>query len=497
MNISRRNFLKYTAASLIAGSATALSSQYLLSSNTSPSGTVTPTPATPRLDDLEKRYKPSEYLDFMEWLQSVSTPYKGKKIVTAFELEPSPLALQRMDPEYVKYTGTNVSFELAPFSQNLLNTGLAISTQAPTYDIMNVDASHLARFKDHLIPPQELAEQYPELTYPKLDAEGFFNSVWSFTAKYPQDLIFPPYEKNLNGQVFEWPQDMPMMIRFYRKDLYESEGITPGRTWDEYLEDLKMFHDPAGNIYGSGSMALSHPSIIFEYLTHLHSFGGKIWDADDNGLRCTINSDEAVAALENFIRVKQYSDPTSSGNTWSEVGLIMAVGRVANAIQFADYASVVNNPNQSKTPGKWGYTPTPSGPAGSFSTFAGAGIGVSKYSRNPEASWLWLQYATSLGTQIVAMQDPLHHSAPTRMKAYDDPVIQQAIESGHLEYLKVVKEIISGSHIATLISFPGWPQIRTIISTKIHRCWTGRLTPRQALKEAQEEVDSNGPIFNF
>jgi len=497
MSISRRNFLKYAGAALIAGSATTLSSQYLVSSTSRPSGTATTTTTVPRLDDLEKRYKPPEYLEFMEWLQSVSKPYEGKKIVTAFELEPSPLALQRMDPEHLQYSGTQVSFELAPFVQNLLNTGLAISTQAPTYDLMNVDNAQVAKFRDHLIPPQELAERYPDLTYPKLDTEGFFKSVWSFSSKYPQDLIYPPYEMDLNGDVFQWPQDMPMMIRFYRKDLYENEGITPGRTWEEYFEDLKMFDNPNIGIYGGGSMGLPHPSILFEFLTHLHSFGGKIWDIDDNGLRCVIDSDEAITALENYVRFKSYSDPTSSGSTWSELGLMMSTGRVANAIQFADYASVINNPTTSLSSGKWGYTPTPSGPEGSFSTFAGAGIGVSKYSRNPEASWLWLQYATSLGTQIVSMQDPLHHSAPTREKAYDDPVIQQAIESGNLEYLKVVKEVISGNNVATLISFPGWPQIRVILSIQLANAWVGKTTPRQALKKAKEEIDNKGPLFQF
>lgn len=495
MNLDRRHFLKYAAAAIIGGSATTLSSQYLLSDISRPSGSVTTT--TTRIDDIEKRYRPPGHLDFMEWLQSVSEPYKGNKLVTAFELEPSPLALQRLDPDFFKFTEILMGYELSPFTQNLLNISLAMSTNAPTYDLVNVDDSHLARFKDNLISPPELAERFPDLTYNNLDLDDFYKIGWSFSAKYPQDLIFPPYEKNLNGSIVQWPQDMPMMIRFYRKDLYEQEGITPGKTWDEYLEDIKMFDNPANGVFGAGSMALPHHSIIFEFLNHLHSFGGKIWEIDDDGLRCVIDSDEAVAALENFIRFRPYSDPASSGSTWSELGLLMAVGRVANAIQFADYASVVNNPDKSTTPGKWGYTAIPSGPEGSFSTFAGAGIGIPKQSKNLEASWLWLQYATHPGTQIMSLQDPLHHFAPTRTKVYDDPIIQQEIESGKLEYLKVVQDIISSSHIATLISFPGWPQVRIILSDRISRAWLGRIEPREALRDAKETIDKEGPIFNF
>ncbi len=497
MAISRRNFLKYATAALIGGSATTLSTQYLLSTSSRSSATD-PTPSNmPVVDDLDARYKPPEYLELMEWLQDVSKPYKGKKLVTAFELEPSPLGLQRMDPDYFKHTGIDVGYELAPYTQNLLNTTLAISTQAPTYDLINVDNSQLARFKDHLIPPQELAERYPEITFPNLDTDDFFDSAWAFSSKYPQDLIFPPYGKHLDGKVFEWPQDMPMMVRFYRKDLYENAGITPGKTWEEYREDLRMFNDSSAGYFGGASMAFSHISIIFEYLNHLHSFGGKIWEIDEDGIRCVISSDEAITALENYVQLKQYSDPVSSSSTWAEVGLMMTVGRVVNAIQFADYASTVNNPIQSKTPGKWGYLKTPEGPEGSFSTFAGAGVGVSRYSRNPEAAWLWLQWATSLGTQKMVIQDPLHHSVPTRMKVYNDPVIQQKIETGNLDYLKVIKDIMAESHVATLISFPAWPQIRLILSRSLSQCWSSTLTPREAIKQIQEEIDKVGPVFKF
>lgn len=433
----------------------------------------------------------------MEWLRTVSKPYGGKKIVTALELEPSPLALQKLDPEFFRSSGIYVGYELTPFIQNLVNTSLAVSSKAPTYDIMNVDGSNLGLFSNHLIPPQELSERYPNLTYPNLNLDDFHRVGTAFSAKYPQDLIFPPYEKNLGGKIFELPQDMPVMIRFYRKDLFEKEKITPGRTWDEYLEDLKMFDDPAKGIFGGGSMALPHPSVIFEYLNHLFSFGGKLWEIDDKGLRCVINSDAAVAALENYIRLKNYSDPASASATWTELAILMAVGRVANAIQWADYASVMNNPVQSLTPGRWGYTVNPSGPAGSFSTFGGAGVGVSKYSRQPEIAWLWLQWATWTGTQTVALQDPIHYSTPTRSNVYKDSMVKQWMNSGSFEYLKLAQQVLDSNRVAALITFPRWQQARVVIGDVLARTWNGSLTPRQALKEAQDSIDKLGPVFPF
>ncbi|MCL5317142.1 MAG: extracellular solute-binding protein, partial [Thaumarchaeota archaeon] len=483
------------------GAAATLGSQYMLPQGSprpqSPQNTTTMT--TTARNAADNRYRPPEYLKFMDWLKEVSKPYAGKRIVTAFELEPASLALQSLDPDYFSYSGTYVGYELTPFIQNLVNTTLAISTKAPTYDIMNMDGSNLATFAPHLIPPQELAQKYPDITYPDIDMNGFARAGMAFSGKYPQDLIFPPYDKELGGSVFGFPQDMPVMLRFYRKDLYDKEGITPGKTWDEYLEDLKMFDDPAKGVFGAGSMTLSHPSIIFEYLNHLHSFGGKIWELEDKGLRCALNTPEAVAALENFIRLKNYSDPASASSTWAELGILMAVGRVANAIQWADYASVVNNPVQSLTAGKWDYTVNPSGPSGSFSTFGGAGVGVSRYSRNPEAAWLWLQWATGFGTQIVTLQDPIHYFTPTRSKVYDYPTVQADIKSGRLKYLKVAQDILASNKVATLITFPAWQLVRVQIGDVLSRCWNGGLTPREALKLGQENIDKlqGGPVFKF
>jgi multiple sugar transport system substrate-binding protein len=500
MSASRRRFLKYAAAAAVAGAATTLGGQYLLPTGGSVlpppnQNTTTTTPSNP----VEGRYQPPEYLDFMNWLKGVSKPYAGKKINVALELEAAPLALQQLDPNYFSYSGIYVGYELTPFIQNLVNTTLAISTKAPTYDVMNVDGSNLATFANHLIPPQELAQKYPDITYPNLDVNGFARAGISFSGKYPQDLIFPPYDKDLGGSLFEFPQDMPVMLRFYRKDLYEKAGITPGKTWDEYLEDIKMLDDPANGVFGAGSMTLSHPSIIFEFLNHLHSFGGKIWELEDKGLRCTINTPEAVAALENFIRLKDYSDPASASSTWAELGILMAVGRVANAIQWADYSSVVNNPVQSLTAGKWDYTINPAGPAGSYSTFGGAGVGVSQYSRNPEASWLWLQWATAYGTQIVTLQDPLHYSTPTRTKVYSDPKVQEEIKSGRLRYLQVTQDILASNKVATLIAFPAWQLVRVQLGDVLSRCWNGGLTPRDALKLGQDNIDKiqGGPVFSF
>ncbi|MBU05857.1 MAG: hypothetical protein CL877_07915 [Dehalococcoidales bacterium] len=496
MRTTRRKFIKYAGAAAVSGLTAGLASYALMPSN-SVADSMDST--TIGIGSFEvERYRPPDYLKFLDWLRSVSKPLSGQRIVIAMENEPFPRAMQRINSDFFNFSGILTEYELTPFLQNLSNIRLAVNTKSPTYDIFNIDGSQIATFSDDLIPPQELAELYPELTYPDFDVDGFDSIGWALSSKYPQDLIFSPYEKELNGSVVQWPQDIPIMIHFYRKDLYEKEGLEPARTWDEYYEDIKHFDNPNGGFYGAVSMAFVHPSITFEYLNHLHSFGGKIWEvADDNTLRCVMNSDEAVAALENFVRFARYSDPGSSSYSWDTVASAMANNRAANAIQFADYSSLMDNPNKSQTVGKWGYKLNPAGPAGSFTTFAGAGVGVSKYSRHPKESWLWLQWVSTTGAQVVALQDPLNNSAPNRKAVYDDPIIKQELETGKLQYLKVVKEALSTNRVGTLISHPKWPQAGAIMNSKLHETWRGYITPREAVKTIQDEIDALGPVFTF
>ena len=103
-----------------------------------------------------QNYLPDEYVDFIRWLESISDNIAGTEMRIAIEAEVAPRALLRNKIDFESSTGTKVLMEFDIYRNNLAKCLLAVSTQSPTFDVMNVDVSQVGRFAPHLIPIEEL-----------------------------------------------------------------------------------------------------------------------------------------------------------------------------------------------------------------------------------------------------------------------------------------------------------------------------------------------------
>ena len=84
-------------------------------------------------------------------------------------------------------------------------------------------------------------------------------------------------------------------VMFYRKDLFERDGIAVPQTLDEYLEVVKHFHNPP-ELYGTAVRGLRGSGMnVWRFSPYLKMFGGQY--LDENGVP-VFNSPEAVKAVE-------------------------------------------------------------------------------------------------------------------------------------------------------------------------------------------------------
>jgi multiple sugar transport system substrate-binding protein len=507
--VSRRKFLTYLG---IAGGAAAIGGAAYLTALRQPSpGSIQPAqgnqtgitkPATPRrpLTIAEPKnpqnYTPEEYLEFIRWMQSVSDKVSGKQIRIALEAEVGPRALYRNKIDFETATGMTLLLEFDVYQNNLAKTLLAVATKSPTFDVMNVDISQVGRFKDHLIPIEELSKRYPDLTYPKLDFDDFEPMPWNSTSKYPPDLSFAPYNRKYQGTRLQIPQETPIQIRFYRKDMYNAEKRSLPITWDEYYEDVKYFHQPLKAQFGTVLMAARFPSIIMEWHNHLYSFGGKLWNINEDGITSAVDSDEAIASLENYARLNEYAEPNSRFYGWAPAAEAMAQGRAVNMINFTEYADLMDIQGESVVIRKVGFDKNPKGAAGQSHHYSGAGLSIPKYSRNPEAAWLFMQWATVAATQVVVALDPLAYAVPTRKSVFNHPEVQRVISEGSIRHFTVARDVLDANTINFKPGFPNWDQAEGVLMTNMNKVMYGEITPRQALKEAKAHIDNVGK-FSF
>lgn len=484
LNAARRRLLAYAGILSLGAGAAAYLGYPLLSDRVRPS-TVQTSSYTPPGN------LPPDYEEFLRWLASVSKPYARQPLNIALQYEPTPLAIQAIDSQFFDASGINSQYNIKPYLFHLSDLNVMVSTQAPNYDVFDVDSQDVSAFKDHIISPTDLADKYPDLTYAKVTPDDFQRKAWSVLAEYPPASFRSSGSAN-DGILFV-PFDMDIMIEYYRKDVFQSAGIVPPKSWDEYFEGVKAIDGNPLAQFGTVAQAGPYVSVVFEYLNHLASFGGSLWEYDGEQLTTGLESPEALAALENYVRVGPYSEPSSAYNTWDNVTNDLEHGYVGTALQFHSFSYFMNDPYRSTVIGKIGYAENPAGSAGSFSTFGGSGLGVSKYSKHPEVAWLWLQWATSPGAQEVMFLNPFH-VLPSRSAVFDGTLVKEALAKDAFAASQVAKNVWDTDRVTTLISFPKWSRILDPLDFHLSKAFSGSETPTQALSAAQSQIASGGKL---
>jgi multiple sugar transport system substrate-binding protein len=285
------------------------------------------------------------------------------------------------------------------------------------------------------------------------------------------------------------------MVLFYRRDVFNKLGLTLPKTWDDHFANVRQI-TRAGSPdapFGSVSMAGPDVSIIYEYQAHLSSFGGILWEFDGNTIIPAMNNDKAIAALEDFVRFEPYCDPGSFYSTWYDVFNSIAHKSAATGLLWNGYAQWMEDNQRSLVPGLMGYTQNPAGPQGAFHPFAGSGVGVSRYTKNPEMAWLWVQWATAKGTQEAMILDQ-YHVFPSRSSVTSAPVVASELGTSALGIANLTNQIWQSNAVTTLIGFPLWLQVSTLLAIALNEAWSGALSPAQALAQAQTRIEAIGKL---
>ena len=492
--MDRRTFLRYGAGVLGAGFVSVglagLASKGIFSGAVS----TTSQPSSSSTGSTSAQYGSSlsDYEDFLNWLHSVSGPFSGTSINVSLEAEFGPYATQLIDSDFQSATGIRDQYNILPYALQLQDVALMNSTKSNAYDAYSLDVENLGVFPNLPISPYELATKYPDLTYPNIDFGDFHRYSWDRIATYPPDLSGGNGGSSASD-VTVLPFDTPTLTLFYRTDIYQKLGLTPPATWDDHFANTQAIQKSGLTPFASASMANLDVSIIYEFQAHLASFGGELWSVNGNTITPTVNTDTALAALEDFIRFKPLSDPGSGTYTWDGVFQSLSHELAAHALLFDGYTTWMNDPQRSLVLGQMGYAQNPAGPNGRFHPYAGSGVGVSRYSKNPQTAWLWAQWATAKGAQEAKLLGK-YHNFPTRSSVTQAPQVAAALQTGELAMANLVAQIWQEGSLTTLLGFPRWLQASTILGSALNTAWTGTVAAKAALDGAQTQLEAMGTL---
>lgn len=282
------------------------------------------------------------------------------------------------------------------------------------------------------------------------------------------------------GRLYRVPVRTDMGLLFYRADWLDSAGFAPPATFDELARIARAFHDPPRR-YGYVWQGKQYEGLVCDYLEVLAGHGGT-W-ADPATGEVGLDAPPAIAALS-FLRASLHPATgfSPAGVTTyqeEESRRVFADGRAA-LLRNWPYVWRLAQADDSPIRGRIGTTVMPAVPgARGAGTLGGWGLGISAFSRHPDAAWAFIEHVTSLESQR-ALCAPTGY-APALVAAYEDSALLAANP-----FLVRFREL--SAHAVPRPLLPRYALASDVLQRHLSAALAGIDTPEQALAAAARET---------
>lgn len=329
-----------------------------------------------------------------------------------------------------------------------------------------------------------------ERLQPYVERDGIdlskFLDVYLEMGRYPS--LYTPHDTDYemgDGELLSLPVRIGVHILHYRKDLFEAAGLEAPTSMDELYEAAKILTggttEDGEKVYGIILQGDQSTWGFVQYCDFLWSFGGDLFN--DDMTESALDSPEALAALEFMVKLYKdgYAPPATPTYDMDTAVAALQQGIGAMYLEYSPRALVIDNPETSKTAGKWAWTVIPSSEGGTgIGCVTGWSMGINKNSANKEAAWALIKYLTSEEIQTkMAIEEA---NGPVLTSVFENPDYQASFPAA----LTVLEAAKNGT------VRPGVYQIAQIedrISLAVNSSLLGNTTPAEALQRAHEEIN--------
>lgn len=392
---------------------------------------------------------------------------KGTTIHVAMVAEPRADAIKKLLPEFEKETGIKVILDILPYPTLQEKQMIAVTTKTGAFDVVHVDCVWMGQYAGQgwLTP----LTPYIEKADPKvLNIKDFMPLILAEQGTW-------------EGTVYGLPFITAVQGLYIRTDIFKKYGLKEPQTWDELYETANFITEKEKNngIYGLSFMGKRGVQLLCNWVNTLWSFGGEIYDKD---YHARLNSDEAVKSLEYFVKLKEVAPPGVISYDWDENTAAFQQGKVAMALQWQNAAPQFVDPSKSLVVGKWKFVPMPGvkQPDGTIKrtpVFGGWGLGITKDSKNKDAAWEFIQWATTQQMEI--------RLAYSGQGARRSTLTNPNLVKKYIEYQAMVSSLELSKGRPRI---PEWTEMADAIEVALSQALTGEKTPSEALGEANQKI---------
>jgi len=411
--------------------------------------------------------------------------YAGATIHLAVQKHTATDAIQEMASDFESQTGVTVNFEQIPQQQLDQKQRTDLATGTGSYDVIG-----------WFLNPEYVENKWiRSVDEMRVDASVTDEALLAFNDFYQPFVNYYTYKNTLYGLPFYGES----IMMYYNTEEFAKAGITKAPETVDELEAACKAIKAGGRMAGIALRASQDGNAaIYPFLGWLYGYGG-YWVNYDT-MEIGLDKPEAIEAAEawgHFLR--DYGPADVASYFWNEVQLSMQQEKAAIIMDATNFAPRLEDPAESKIPGKVGYAVLPSavgpnGPRGPQQTKGRFGNPATAYAlsvpttaKNWQAAWMFVQWATSPAIMLATTQLGLR-ADPTRQSSYASPDFVQKYNFGNGSWDKVVNE-----DFATAME-NYWPHnvltqadLADVLGLALSQIVTGQKSAKDAMTEAQSK----------
>ena len=384
-----------------------------------------------------------------------------------------PVLLADYLPEFTALTGAKVNYETPGLQIYNQRADLELSTKGGGFDVLNITFV----FTNRWIGNGWLTPLDPYISDRNKTPVG-----WDFQDFLP-GAVSPLLDAK--GAVYgvPWVTDSGMTIAT-RYDLLKERGLAMPDTFDDLEKIAGLVHQKDGV---DGFLTDNHWG--FWYPPLLQGYGGDIFRDAPNDLMPTLNSPEAIAAAEQLSRiVSKFGPAGAAGMAYGQSQELLKSGK-ANMSTVTHVAGMEMAAPGSKVASTLRFALCPRGPKGRFPGIASHGWGIPEGSRNKDAAWEFIRWATSKEL-LSRMVSEKQLGSVTRRSIYGSPDYRKLINVNGQDTGQLVLDTIKLSDQGHMKyrTVPVYPQVNVQLNQAIGRIVSGQMSARESMNMAQTSV---------
>jgi multiple sugar transport system substrate-binding protein len=351
--------------------------------------------------------------------------FEGSTIRVLANRHPWTDAIEPLLSEFTALTGIEVNLEVYPEDQFRSKRSVELISGVAEIDVtmlMPMQGGPRWIAEEWAVPIDQFLND-PLLTSPEYDKEDFLGAALDSEMS---TTYAPRGKKYLLGI----PITVENQALMYRKDVFEEYDLSVPKTVEEMYETAKWVNENIPDMVGI-VMRGKRAAATSQWSSMLYTMGGN-W-LDENGCPA-INTPAAIAAFEMWGKLARDGSVGQEmvSYHWYETTTDFSQGRSAMHWGPCVFNSIYEDPEKSKIVGKVGYARIPEGPTGESIPYIGTwGLSIPYLSKNREAAWYFIQWATS--QDIVKRLQLDHMILGGRKSAWEDPELENYLSKDLIE----------------------------------------------------------------